>query len=253
MNILIIEDELKASKSLADLITTLRPAYKIIAQLQSIERAVAYFSENKEPDLVFLDIELADGLSFEIFKTVKLHCPIIFCTAYGQYAMDAIKANGIDYVLKPFSRQDIQTALEKVESFKNFFQQEAVPDWNALMSKIGVDDGKKSFLVFRNNKYTTVQTDAIAFFYIKEDATTIMTFQQQEYSIAQSLDQLAALLSAKQFFRVNRQYLINFAAVKEVEHYFARKLFVRLVIPTPEKLLIGKEKTSAFLGWLEDR
>ncbi|SHH78449.1 two component transcriptional regulator, LytTR family [Chryseolinea serpens] len=253
MNILIIEDELKASKSLADLITTLRPAYKIIAQLQSIERAVAYFSENKEPDLVFLDIELADGLSFEIFKTVKLHCPIIFCTAYGQYAMDAIKANGIDYVLKPFSRQDIQTALEKVESFKNFFQQEAVPDWNALMSKIGVDDGKKSFLVFRNNKYTSVQTDAIAFFYIKEDATTIMTFQQQEYSIAQSLDQLAAVLSAKQFFRVNRQYLINFAAVKEVEHYFARKLFVRLVIPTPEKLLIGKEKTSAFLGWLEDR
>lgn len=253
MNILIIEDELKAAKSLADLITTLRPTYKIIAQLQSIERAVAYFSENKEPDLVFLDIELADGLSFEIFKTVKLHCPIIFCTAYGQYAMDAIKANGIDYVLKPFSRQDIQTALEKVESFKNFFQQEAVPDWNALMSKIGVDDGKKSFLVFRNNKYTTVQTDTIAFFYIKEDVTTIMTFQQQEYSIAQSLDQLAAVLSAKQFFRVNRQYLISFAAVKEVEHYFARKLFVRLVIPTPEKLLIGKEKTSAFLGWLEDR
>ena len=253
MNILIIEDELKASKSLADLITSLRPTYKIIAQLQSIERAVAYFSENKEPDLVFLDIELADGLSFEIFKTIKLHCPIIFCTAYGQYAMDAIKANGIDYVLKPFSRQDIQTALEKVESFKNFFQQEAVPDWNALMSKIGVDDGKKSFLVFRNNKYSTVQTDTIAFFYIKEDVTTIMTFQQQEYSIAQSLDQLAAVLSAKQFFRVNRQYLINFAAVKEVEHYFARKLFVRLVIPTPEKLLIGKEKTSAFLGWLEDR
>jgi len=253
MNIIIIEDELKAAKSLADLITTLRPSYTIIAQLQSIERAVAYFSENKEPDLVFLDIELADGLSFEIFKTVKLHCPIIFCTAYGQYAMEAIKANGIDYVLKPFSRQDIQTALEKVESFKNFFQQASVPDWGALMSKIGVDDGKKSFLVFRNNKYTTVQTETIAFFYIKEEVTTIVTFQQQEYSIAQSLDQLAAVLSPKQFFRVNRQYLINFTAVKEVEHYFARKLFVRLVIPSPDKLLIGKEKTSAFLGWLEER
>jgi two-component system response regulator LytT len=253
MNIIIIEDEIKAAKSLTDLITTLRPSYKVIAQLQSIERAIAYFSEHKEPDLLFLDIELADGLSFEIFKTVRLHCPIVFCTAYGQYAMEAIKANGIDYVLKPFSRQDILAALEKVEGFKNFFQQAPVPDWNALMSKIGVDDGKKSFLVFRNNKYTTVQTDAIAFFYIKEDATTLVTFQQQEYSIAQSLDQLAAVLSAKQFFRVNRQYLINFAAVKEVEHYFARKLFVRLVIPSPDKLLIGKEKTSAFLGWLEER
>ncbi|AYB33134.1 LytR/AlgR family response regulator transcription factor [Chryseolinea soli] len=253
MNIVIIEDELKAAKSLADLITTLRPSYKIIAQLQSIESAVAYFSGNKEPDLVFLDIELADGQSFEIFKTITLRCPIIFCTAYGQYAMEAIKANGIDYVLKPFSRQDILNALEKVEGFKNFFQQESVPDWNALMSKIGVDDGKKSFLVFKNNKYTTVQTDAIAFFYIKEDATTLVTFQQQEYTIAQSLDQLAAVLSPKQFFRVNRQYLINFGAVKEVEHYFARKLFVRLVIPSPDKLLIGKEKTSAFLGWLEER
>jgi len=253
MNIVIIEDELKAAKSLADLITALRPSYKIIAQLQSIESAVAYFSGNKEPDLVFLDIELADGQSFEIFKTITLRCPIIFCTAYGQYAMEAIKANGIDYVLKPFSRQDILNALEKVEGFKNFFQQESVPDWNALMSKIRVDDGKKSFLVFKNNKYTTVQTDAIAFFYIKEDATTLVTFQQQEYTIAQSLDQLAAVLSPKQFFRVNRQYLINFAAVKEVEHYFARKLFVRLVIPSPDKLLIGKEKTSAFLGWLEER
>jgi len=168
MNIIIIEDELKAAKSLADLITTLRPSYTIIAQLQSIERAVAYFSENKEPDLVFLDIELADGLSFEIFKTVRLRCPIIFCTAYGQYAMEAIKANGIDYVLKPFSRQDIQAALEKVEGFKNFFQQEAVPDWNALMSKIGVDDGKKSFLVFRNNKYTTVQPRRLTFFILKK-------------------------------------------------------------------------------------
>ncbi|KIO77526.1 LytTR family transcriptional regulator [Pedobacter lusitanus] len=253
MDIIIIEDELKAAKSLANLITKIRPAAQIKAQLQSIESAVHYFSENEEPDLIFMDIQLSDGLCFEIFKSVKIHCPIIFCTAYGEYSMDAIKANGIDYLLKPFSKEDLTEAFEKVESFKNFFQQDTQPDLDELLKRIGVDEGKKSFLVFKHNKYTTIQTDAIAFIYIRNDSATIMTFQEQEYTISQSLDQIQSLLSSKQFFRLNRQYLINFSAIKEVEHYFDRKLFVKLVISSPDKLLIGKEKTTIFLNWLENR
>lgn len=253
MKIIIIEDELKAAKSLANLIVKLRPAATIAAQLQSIESAVDYLSENEGPDLIFMDIQLSDGLSFEIFRSVKIVCPVIFCTAYGEYTMDAIKANGIDYLLKPFSKEELNNALEKVENFKNFFQQNTQPDLDGLLKRIGVDEGKKSFLVFKNNKYTTVQTDQIAFIYIRNDSSSIMTFQGQEYTISQSLDQVQALLSAKQFYRLNRQYLINFSAVKEVEHYFDRKLFVKLVIPSPDKLLIGKEKTSGFLSWLENR
>ena len=253
MNIIIIEDELKAAKSLANLITKLRPAAKIIAQLQSIEGAVEYLSENEQPDLIFMDIQLSDGLSFEIFKSVEIRCPVIFCTAYGEYAMDAIKANGIDYLLKPFSQDDLQAAFEKVDSFKNFFQQNTQPDLDGLLKRIGLDEGKKSFLVFKHNKYTTVQTEQIAFIYIRNDSASIMTFQQEEYAIDQPLDQVQASLSAKQFFRLNRQYLVNFSAIKEVEHYFGRKLFVKLTIPSPDKLLIGKEKTSAFLNWLESR
>jgi two-component system response regulator LytT len=253
MKIVIIEDEIKAAKSLANLIIKLRPAAKITAQLQSIESAVSYLSENEEPDLIFMDIQLSDGLSFEIFKSVKIHCPIVFCTAYGEYTMDAIKANGIDYILKPFSEKELSEAFEKVDNFKNFFQQNTQPDLDELLKKLGPDEGKKSFLVFKNNKYTTVQTDQIAFIYIRNDSSTIMTFQQQEYSLAQSLDQVQSMLSSKQFFRLNRQYLINFSAVKEVEHYFDRKLFVTLTIPSPDKLLIGKEKTSNFLNWLENR
>jgi len=253
MNIIIIEDELKAAKSLANLIVKLRPSAQIIAQLQSIEGAVSYLSENKQPDLIFMDIQLADGLSFEIFKLVEISCPVIFCTAYGEYAMDAIKSNGIDYLLKPFSQEDLQSAFEKVENFKNFFQQNARPDLSGLLKRIGLDEGKKSFLVFKQNKYTTVQTDNIAFIYIRNESTSIMTFQQQEYAIDQSMDQVQNLLSAKQFFRLNRQYLVNFNAIKEAEHYFNRKLFVKLVIPSPEQLLIGKEKTSTFLNWLENR
>jgi two-component system response regulator LytT len=253
MKIVIIEDEIKAAKSLANLITKIRPAAKITAQLQSIEGAVSYLSENEESDLIFMDIQLSDGLSFEIFKSVKIHCPIVFCTAYGEYTMDAIKANGIDYILKPFSEKELNDAFEKVESFKNFFQQNTQPDLDELLKKLGPDEGKKSFLVFKNNKYTTVQTDQIAFIYIRNDSSTIMTFQQQEYTLTQSLDQVQSMLSSKQFFRLNRQYLINFSAVKEVEHYFDRKLFVTLTIPSPDKLLIGKEKTSNFLNWLENR
>jgi DNA-binding LytR/AlgR family response regulator len=253
MKIIIIEDELKAAKSLTALIGKLRPAAAIVAHLQSIERAVDYFGSHEEPDLIFMDVQLSDGLCFEIFKTVKLHCPIVFCTAYGEYAMDAIKANGIDYLLKPFSKEDLEDAFVKVENFKNFFQQNSQPDLDGLLKKIGLDEGKKSFLVFKDNKYTTIQTDQIAFFYISYDSTTIKTFDEQSYFISQSLDQVQGLVSSKQFFRLNRQYLINFSAVKEVEHYFARKLLVKLVIPSPEKLLIGKEKTTSFLSWLENR
>jgi DNA-binding LytR/AlgR family response regulator len=240
MNIIIIEDELKAAKSLADLILKLRPAANIVAKLQSIESAIDYLTQTAQPDLIFMDIQLSDGLCFEIFKSVKINCPVVFCTAYGEYAMDAIKANGIDYLLKPFSKDELQEAFEKVDNLKNFFQQHAQPNLDILLKRIGIDEGKKSFLVFKNNKYSTIQTEQIAFIYIRNDTPTIMTFQQQ-------------VLSAKQFFRLNRQYLINFSAVKEVEHYFSRKLFVKLVIPSPDKLLIGKEKTSGFLSWLENR
>ncbi|MEO3403956.1 LytTR family DNA-binding domain-containing protein [Mucilaginibacter sp. CAU 1740] len=253
MKIVIIEDEIKAARSLANLINKLRPEAKIVAQLQSVEAAVDFLANSEQPELIFMDIQLSDGLSFEIFKQVEIKAPVIFCTAYGEYSMEAIKANGVDYLLKPFSEDDLQKAIEKVESFKNFFQQSTRPDLDALLNKLGQDEGKKSFLVFKQNKYTTVQTDQIAFIYIRNDSPSIMTFQQQEYALDQSMDQIQNMLSAKQFFRLNRQYLVNFSAIKEVEHYFGRKLFVKLTIPSPEQLLIGKEKSGSFLSWLENR
>jgi len=253
MNIIIIEDEIKSAKSLENIISTIRPEARVIAKLQSIESAVAYFSEKEQPDLIFMDVQLSDGLCFEIFKSVKISSPVIFCTAFDEYSLEAFKANGVDYVLKPFSKDDIMEAFRKVDELKSFFQKSAGPDMTELLSRIAPPADKKSFLVFKHNKYTTVSTDQIAFFYIRNDSSTIMCFDQEEYTLHQSLDQITSLVSAKQFFRLNRQYLINFAAVKEVEHYFLRKLFVKLTIPTPEKLLISKEKTTLFLNWLENR
>lgn len=253
MNIIIIEDELKTAKSLENIILALRPNSKIVGRYQSIEGSVKALSEQLQPDLIFMDIQLADGLCFEIFKQVKVNSPIIFCTAFDEYSLEAFKQNGVDYVLKPFSKTDIEEAFLKVDGLQNFFQQKVVPDLGSLIDKLKTPLGKESFLVFKNQKYTTVATENIAFFYIRNETTTIMCFDKQEFSLSQPLDQITAQVSSKQFFRVNRQYLVNFKAIKEIEHYFLRKLFVKLVIETPEKLLINKEKTSNFLAWMEER
>jgi len=253
MNITIIEDELRTAKSLENILKELRPFAKITGPYQSIEESVSALSKGAQPDLLFMDIQLADGLSFEIFKSVEINCPVVFCTAFDEYSLEAFKRNGVDYVLKPFSKEDIAGAMKKVDDLKNFFQHKAGPDIGDLLIQLVQPSEKTSFLVFKHQKYTTVQTSQIAYFYIRNESTTIMCFDGQEFTLSQSLDHVTSSVSAKQFFRVNRQFLVNFSAIKEIEHYFLRKLYVKLVIDTPEKLLINKEKSSAFLSWMENR
>lgn len=255
MTIIIIEDEVKTAKALGQLIMSIRPDVTILSYIQSIDGAVSYLSENDQPDLIFMDIQLADGLCFEIFKSVEVVSPVIFCTAFDDYAIEAFKSNGVDYVLKPFSRESITQAITKVAELKNFFQRNrrALPDFEHLLNRNVENKGKTGFLVFRNNKYITIQTENIAFFFIKYDTPTIMSFDKAEYPVTQSLDEVHKLLAPSQFFRINRQYLVNFKAIREVEHYFSRKLIVKLTIPTEEKLLVGKDKATSFLSWLENR
>ena len=162
----------------------------------------------------------------------------------NRFALEAPMTQGIDHLLKSF---------EKIDDVKNFFQQNGLLKLADLLTRLSASTGKKSFLVFRNNKYTNVLTENIAFFYIKYESPVIMCFDKQEYFINYSLDQLKHLLPEKQFFRLNRQYLINFNAVKEVEHYFARKLLVNPVLPMKDKLIISKEKVTEFLRWLDNR
>jgi len=146
-----------------------------------------------------------------------------------------------------------QSTFQNTAELKNFFQQYPVPYLDDLVTKLAPPIGKKSFLVFRDNKYINVLTENIAFFYVKFESSMIRSFNGQEYFVNHSLNQIQNLVSEKQFFRLNRQYLVNFNAIKEVEHYFARKLLVNLVIPTKDKLLVAKEKVGGFLHWLDDR
>jgi len=254
MNIIIIEDEFRAAKSLQNLISDLKPDSKILGVYDSIETSIEGLKDVK-PDLIFMDIQLSDGLSFEIFKSVDITCPVVFCTAFDQYMLDAFKSKGVDYVLKPFSKEDIAEALKKVDELKKFFQKNDVPDLELLIQKINqpASTGKSNFLVFKNQKYTTIPTEDIAYFYIHNEITHLVTFGKEQFSLSQPLGQVAEQVSDKQFFRVNRQYLVNFKAIKEMEHYFQRKILVKLTVETPEKLLINKEKTHSFFTWLEDR
>lgn len=132
-------------------------------------------------------------------------------------------------------------------------EENSKPSLQILLQKLLTPFNKRSFLVFKHNKYTTIPTEKIAFFYVKYESSIIMSFDRQEYSVNYSLDQLQSLLSSNDYFRLNRQYLINFSAIKEVEHYFARKLLVNLGVPAPDKLLVSKEKAANFLNWLENR
>ena len=254
MNIIIIEDEFRAAKSLQNLITELKPEAKIIGVYDSIEMSIEALKDSK-PDLIFMDIHLSDGLSFEIFKQTEITCPVVFCTAFDQYMHDAFKSKGVDYVLKPFSREDIAEAFRKVDELKKFFQKNELPELEAILQKITQPQtpAKSSFLVFKNQKYTTIPTENIAYFFIHNEITHLMTFDKQQFHLTQPLGQIAEQVSQKQFFRVNRQYIVNFSAIKEMEHYFQRKILVKLTIETPEQLLINKEKSHSFFTWLEDR
>ncbi|HEX7903441.1 MAG TPA: LytTR family DNA-binding domain-containing protein [Chitinophagaceae bacterium] len=160
----------------------------------------------------------------------------------GNHAIDQLMVNEI-----------ITSAARTTDDIKDFFQQFRLPLLDDLLKRLTTSIGKRSFLVFKNNKYVNVLTENIAFFYIKYESAMIMCFDKQEYFVNYSLEQLQSLLAERQFYRLNRQYLINFDAVKEVEHYFARKLLVNSVIQTKDKLIVSKEKVSEFLHWLDNR
>lgn len=172
---------------------------------------------------------------------------------FSECRLEKPAVHAIDYPFDSLSREDMLTAFDKIFEVKNVYQKKVLAKLADMLSMLTPVAGKRNFLVFKNNKYVNVPTESIALFYIKYESPVIMCFDQQEYFVNYSLDQVQNLLSMKQFFRLNRQYLINFQAIKEVEHYFARKLLVNSVIPLKDKLIISREKVSDFLHWLDNR
>ncbi|CAK7006689.1 MAG: Sensory transduction protein LytR [Parabacteroides sp.] len=250
MKALIIEDEKAAVRNLQALLSEVAPDMEILAVLDSITETIDWFRASPIPDLMFLDIHLADGSAFEIFEHVEIRCPIIFTTAYDEYALKAFKVNSIDYLLKPIDRKDIQKALDKLKLL-NSDSTNKEPDYTSLLRALKKEENYKThFLIpVKGDKLLPVSADSILFFHIDEGGVKAMMADGKEYIFPQTLDELTDSLNPAFFFRVNRQYLISRKAVLDIDLWFNGRLSVNMKVPVPEKILISKARVSEFKEW----
>jgi DNA-binding LytR/AlgR family response regulator len=248
MRVIIVEDEMLAARNLQAILNELGNV-QVIAVLDSITETVEWFSCNPQPDLMFLDIHLADGSAFEIFDRTDIRCPVIFTTAYDEYALKAFKVNSIDYLLKPIDMVAVQRALKKLQGLTvTDNMQDAV---NKLMASFrATSTFKTHFLVpAKGDKLIPVQAIDIAFFYIDNGMVKAVTFDEKTFRFEHTLDELAEMLDPNAFFRANRQFIISRKAIKDIDLWFNNRLSVNLKIPAPEKILISKARISEFKNW----
>ncbi|MFC6999905.1 LytR/AlgR family response regulator transcription factor [Rufibacter roseus] len=250
MNIVIIEDEALMAEDLSDTLLEVEPGVNIQAKLPSVKTAIAYFKENAAPDLIFSDIQLGDGLSFEVFSAMEISKPVVFCTAYNEYALDAFRANGIDYILKPFSQDTVRKTLQKFKQLQASLAT-SKPDYQALLQMLDnrLSQKPSSVLVFQRDKIIPLPVDQIAVCYSQNLITHVLTFDQRKFTLSHNLEEMEAICGP-QFFRANRQFLVHHKAVKEASQYFGRKLSLALTIPFTEEIIVSKAKSPLFLQWL---
>jgi two-component system, LytTR family, response regulator LytT len=250
MKIIIIEDERLTAKHLAKTIQAIDAEIEILAMLGSVEEAVEFLRRKPVVDLIFSDIELGDGLSFEIFERSHTRTPIIFCTAYDKYALDAFKTLGIDYILKPFSKMAIDKAITKYRDIHSP-KAETHHEYADILATLKSQMYHKppSVIVYQGDKIIPISSTEIAVFMVKHDTTIAYTFDNKTYPVSQNMETLEHLLSPY-FFRANRQYLVNRKAVKDAAQYFNRKIAVNLTLDIGGQILVGKLKTKALLEWL---
>ncbi|WP_288438184.1 LytTR family DNA-binding domain-containing protein [uncultured Chryseobacterium sp.] len=246
MNIVIIEDEKFLAEDLLKTILLHMPSAKISAVLNSVDDSIEYFSKIHNSDLIFADIKLGDGLSFDVFNNLPIEVPIIFCTAYNDYMLEAFETMGIDYILKPFSSDDVKKSLDKFNKL-----QRGIPNIGNLLESLqqNIQCSMPSLLIYSGDKIIPISGDEIAFFFIDSKTTYAFTFDQKSLPISQGLDVLEQKFNPF-FFRTNRQFLINRKSISSASYYYHRKLIIATTVDYKEKIFVSKEKVSEFLNWL---
>lgn len=234
MKALIIEDEKAAVRNLTALLQEVDPQVEVIAVLDSVTDSVAWFEANPAPDIVFMDIHLADGPSFEIFDHTRIDCPIIFTTAYDEYALKAFKVNSIDYLLKPIGLADLKHAFEKLKTLHT--AQDSQESLSALIP-------------YKGDKLLPLAVDQVQYFCISGGVTKAVVSERESYGLPYTLDELAESLDPDRFFRANRQYIISRTAVKDIDLWFNNRLSINLKVPTDEKILVSKLRVNDFKTW----
>jgi len=250
MKVVIVEDEKPAARRLQRMLHKLNIEAEVM--LHSVAEAIAWFQNNPHPDLIFLDIQLSDGLSFEIFDEIKMESSIIFTTAYDEYALQAFKLNSIDYLLKPLDEEDLEKAISKYQNFKP--QQQNIADSFDEIKKMLMGDTpvnyKKRFTIKVGQHIKIINTSEVSCFYSEHKTTYLSTNTGRNYPIEETLEQLEKLLNPKLFYRVSRKFYININAIQDIVSYTNSRLQVKLLNFKEQEVIVSRERVKSFKNWI---
>jgi two-component system, LytTR family, response regulator LytT len=248
MNILIFEDEIDNGEHLIRLIKTLRPQYTILGVLPSVAAGIEYFQKGIMPDLVFMDIHLADESSFHFFETTKLEFPVIFTTAFDKYALRAFKVNSIDYLMKPIEKQELEKSIEKFEKLLRVH----VPFTQIVKFAEGIlQKQNQRFSARVNDQLIFVKVQDIAYIFSIESSTWAVPFSGMKVPLDYSLDHLEKMLDTSVFFRINRKYIVRLEAIKKIEAYFNNRYVLSLTPEIKDTVIVSRERSAIFKNWVE--
>ena len=255
MTILIIEDEPLAARKLQKLVLEIDPSVKIVGMTDSIESSVEWLESNPHPDVLLMDIELADGQSFEIFQRTNVRSTVIFTTAYDEFALKAFKVNSIDYLLKPVRQEDLTRALDKFNTLKSAHKTtDSAINIEKLLTELRQTQAPKSyrerFLLKQGQKLITIEASDIAFFYAEDRVNFIKNKAGQKFIVDYTLDEIEMQLDPSLFFRLNRQIIAHVKSIESVHPYFNGKLKIHLKPSVDEEVLVSREKASDFKAWM---
>jgi len=248
MRILIIEDEPAAVRRLKKLLEEINPKYEVIDSISSIDSAVDWLSHNPPPAAILMDIHLADGSSFDIFATVDVHAPVIFATAYDEYALKAFKVNAIDYLLKPIKKDELQQALDKVT--KEPPKSNAGDDLIEKLAQAGFIRKAKRILVKMGQAIKLIDLDTVAYFYSRDKISFAVLPGNKRYPLDQSLDQIEQMVDPTHYFRINRQFIVKMESIDEMIAYSKSRVKLKLNPPAEEDAIVSKERSPDFKKWL---
>jgi len=251
INVLIVENEKLAADKLIRLLAKIDKSLHVTDVMNTVEGTINYLQEKPQPDLILMDIQLDDGLCFEIFETIRLDLPVIFTTAYDEFTLKAFKVNSIDYLLKPIEEIHLHNAIDKFKSphlKKDNLNSDLLKQLYEGLNAVH----KNRFLVKIGPNYKSIPVSDICAFYILERATFIRTFGDRDYSLDHSLDYIQKTIDTKQFFRINRNCLINVKAISDITGYSASRLKIKLNSPKPiDNLIVSRDKVSEFKKWID--
>ncbi len=246
MKVVIVEDERLASKRLELLLKIVEPGIEIVQILESVDDAVNWFSQNTKPDLIFMDIQLDDGISFEIFDAVKIDCPVIFTTAYNEYAIRAFKVNSVDYLLKPIGQEALEMSIQKFKKLfigNHDFEEKIAKVFGQISAKY-----KSRFFVKIGIRFQSIPVENICCFFVEGRSTFLKTIQDKTYDLDHSLDQLQNMVDPGQFFRINRNYMVNINCIGEIFSYSTNRLKLKM---DKTELIVSRDKVTEFKRWMD--